>query len=389
VVFQQFQPGHGYEQLPGGTSVLSDDTSDFVVGSQSLKIATKGDGEQSRTCKKSAGPYDFTDRDLRITFKVEGMAHLNDFSIFLSSDNLSTNNAHYPISIPVQPFIADGEWASVTISWGDLANNFAAGSIKRSAINYVEFRYEDDNEGAVTFHVNEIAAVPQPSNGVVSIIFDDGWESTYTKGRAYMDRYGMRGSVCIIRDVVGTTNYATLAQLKALQQISRWDVCAHADTVANHNAGYGTLEDSVVEEELEGIKTWLIENGFKDRDLFVWPKGSFTASQMPLALEFFNGIRGTTGGRGGSAGPHEMFPPAENGRLRCFLIGNETTAAEVETALNQCATHKSWLIIAYHRIVNSGASTGVECNEATFKEMIDKVKASGLAVKTISEVLES
>jgi Polysaccharide deacetylase len=350
---------------------------------------TNGDEVQTRVRKKSVGPYDFTGKDLRVVFKVEGLAHVETFSIFLSSDNLSTTNVHYTISTPVQPLIADGEWAALTISWGDLVNNFPAGSIKRSAVNYIDLRFEDDEKAPVTFHINEIAAVPEQTTGIVSIVFDDGWESTYTKARPYMDKYGMRASSCIIRDIVGTANYMSLAQLEKLQQLSRWDICAHANTVANHNTGFANLENSVVEEELEGIKTWLSENGFKRRDLFVWPQGSFTASQMPLALEYFNAIRGTTGGKGGSAGAHEVFPPAENGRLRSWLVGNTATAAEVETALTQCATYKSWLILTYHRIVASGASTGTECNEATFKEMIDKVNASGLAVKTVAEVLES
>ncbi|HEY2333821.1 MAG TPA: polysaccharide deacetylase family protein [Solirubrobacterales bacterium] len=388
-VFQQFQAGHGYEQAAGGTGTLSDDTTDFVIGTQSLKYVTKGDENQNHIRKKSTGPYDFTASDLRIVFKVEGLAHLEQFSIFLSSDNLATTNVHYTIATPFQPYIADGEWASLTLSWGDLAGNFPAGSIKRSAVNYVELRIEDDKVAPVTIHVNEISAVPEPTNGVVSIVFDDGWESTSTKARSYMDKYGMRGTSCIIRDVVGEANYMSLAQLKSLQQISRWDICAHANTVANHNAGFGTLEDSVVEEELEGIKGWLIENGFKRRDVFMWPKGSFTASQMPLALEFFNAIRGTTGGKGGPGGAQETFPPGENGRLRSWLVGNTATAAEVEAALTQCSTNKSWLILTFHRIVASGASEGTECNEATFKEMIDKVKSSGLAVKTVAEVLES
>lgn len=375
--------------MAGGSGTLSEDTTDFVVGTQSLKFVTNGDEVQTRVRKKSVGPYDFTGKDLRVTFKVDGLAHVETFSIYLSSDNLSTTNVHYTISTPFQPFIADGEWASVTISWGDLVNNFPAGSIKRSAVNYIDLRFEDDEKAPVTFHVNEIAAVPEQATGVVSIVFDDGWDSTYTKARPYMDKYGIRGTACIIRDIVGTTNYMSLAQLEKLQQLSRWDICAHADTVANHNTGFANLENSVVEEELEGIKGWLSENGFKRRDLFVWPQGSFTASQMPLALEYFNAIRGTTGGKGGSGGAHEVFPPAENGRLRSWLVGSTATAAEVETALTQCSTYKSWLILTYHRIVASGASSGTECNEATFKEMIDKVSASGLAVKTVAEVLES
>jgi Polysaccharide deacetylase len=387
-VFQQFQSGHGYEKS-AGTGTLSDDTTDFVVGTQSLKLVTLGDESQTHVRKKSVGPYDFTNRDLRVTFKVNGLAHVETFEIFLSSDNLSTNNVHYPISIPVQPYIADGEWASVTISWGDLANNFPPGTISRNKINYVEFRFEDDGAAPVTFHVNEVAAVPQAASGAVSIVFDDGWDSTYTRARPYMDKYGFRGSAALIRDVIGTANYMSMTQLRALQDMSGWDLVAHADTVANHNSGYGNLEDSVVETEFKGIKRWQTDNGFKRRDVFVWPLGSFTASQMVMARRYFDVVRGTTGGGGGSSGPQETFPPGDNGRLRCWTIGNTTTAKELETALTQCSTYKSWLILAFHKIVASGAKEGTETNESAFKEMVDKIALSGLPVKTMAEMMQS
>jgi hypothetical protein len=387
-VFERFQAGHGYERI-GGTATLSDDTSDFVVGTQSLKVTTLGDEAYNQVVRKSVGPYDFSNRDLRLTFKVEGLARVRTFEVFLSSDNLASNNVHYAVSIPVQPYIADGEWANITFSWGDLANNFAPGTITRSKINAVEFRFEDDGTAPVTFHLNEVAAVPTPASGVVSIVFDDGYESTYTRGRAYMDRYGFRGSSAIIRDIVGTSNYMTLAQVRALQDISGWDIVAHADTVANHNIGYGNLENSVVEAEMKGIKRWLLDNGFKRRDVFVWPLGSFTASQMVMARRLFSVVRGTTGGAGGAAGAQETFPPGDDARLRTWTIGHTATAEDVEAALGQCKTYKSWLLLAFHNVVASGASSGVETNESVFKEIIDKIAASGLPVKTIAEVMES
>jgi len=168
-VFQQFQAGHGYEKS-AGTGTMSDDTSDFVVGTQSLKVVTKGDESQTHVRKKSVGPYNFSGRDLQVTFKVEGLAHVEAFEIFLSSDNLSTNNVHYSISTPVQPYIADGEWATMTISWGDLANNFPPGTISPEKVNFIEFRFEDDGKAPVTFHINEVAAVPESATRVASAL---------------------------------------------------------------------------------------------------------------------------------------------------------------------------------------------------------------------------
>ena len=384
---EQFQPGHGYTRS-GGTATVSDDTTDFVIGKQSLKVTTLGDEAYNQVGKKSVGPYDLTNRDLRITFKVNGLANVRTFEVFLSSDNQATNNVHYAVSIPVQPYIADGEWANLTISWGDLAGNFASGAINRAKVNNVEFRLEDDNTAPVTFHVNEVASVPRAGTGMVSIVFDDGWESTYSRARPILDKHGLRGSAAIIRDIVGTANYMSLAQLRMLQDISGWDIVAHADTVANHNIGYGNLADPVVEGEMKGIKRWLLDNGFKRRDVFIWPLGSFTASQMLIARRLFSVIRGTTGGAGGPSGPQETFPPGDNGRLRTWTIGHTATKADVEGALGQAATHRSWLLLAFHNIVASGAKSGTETNEAAFREIVEAIVASGLQVKTIAEVME-
>ena len=71
------------------------------------------------------------------------------------------------------------------------------------------------------------------------------------------------------------------------------------------------------------------------------------------------------------------------------MIGSTPTATDVENALSQCKTHKSWLILSFHEIVSGGAEGGLQTNEATFKAMVEKVAASGLAVETLAEVLES
>jgi Polysaccharide deacetylase len=388
-VIQQFQSGHGYTRS-SGNGTLSDDTGDYVVGSQSLKFVTLGDGATNVVQKTSITLVDFTGKSVQVKFKIEGLENVSDFSIYLSSDNASTNNIHYPIAVPAQPYVADGEWATVTINWSDLAANGAVGTIDRTKVNYLKFRLVDKNGKPVTFHVGEVSSVAEPASALCTLTFDDGWASTYSIARAYMDKYGFRGTSGIIRDLIAEVagNYMSLAQIKALQDAG-WDICAHADTVANHNAGYGTLDNATVEAELRGIKEWLIQNGLKRRDFFIWPKGSFVASQMPLVRKYFSAVRGTAGGKGGATGAHEVFPPADPYRLRCWLISNTTTAAEVEAALTQAVANKTRLHLTFHRIVPSGAAAATECNEATFKEIVDKVAASGISVKTLAEDLES
>lgn len=387
-ILQQFQSGHGYTKTGVGT--LSDDAADFVVGTQSMKFVTDGAGGTGSVEKKSIGPIDFTAKDVYVKFKVSSIDDVSDFSIYLSSDNAAENNVHYPIALASQPYVASEEWAHVIINWGDLAANGAVKTIDRSKVNYIRFRMVDKNGKAVTFHVNEVAAVPQPSVAQLNIWIDDGWESTYTMARPVLQKYDFRAGVAIIRDVIGSANYMSLAQMKSLWLDNGWPLVCHADTVVNHNKGFKSISDAAAEAEFQGIKRFLIEHGGgKGRDAFVWPRGEFTASQLLIARKYFSAIRGTCGGKGGAGGAHETFPPADPGRLRTWIVGSSVTAAEVEAACAQAIANKTALSLSYHRILTSGASGGTEINKSVFEEHMAKVAASGIAVKTPTEMLES
>src|ERR1700709_1945457 len=75
-VFQQFQAGHGYEKSEG-TGSLSAHPCDFVIGTQSLKFATAGDGVQSHAVVYRAAPACVPSYPNYDTFKVEGLAHVS------------------------------------------------------------------------------------------------------------------------------------------------------------------------------------------------------------------------------------------------------------------------------------------------------------------------
>ena len=316
--------------------------------------------------KKSVG-YDFSG-GLRLSSRSTGR-RTSALEALARATASPPRSVHYPV-LDRAAVHRRREWAADD-RWGDLV---ASSPRRRAGSNFVEFRFEDDGAAPVSFHVNEVAAVPQPGTGVVSDRLRRRL-GVHLLARPARPRHATATAptAVIIRDLVGTANYRDpAADCRRLQTDSGWDIAAHADTVADHNAGFANLEDPVVEADMQGIKRWLIDNGFKRRDLFAWPQGSFTASQMIIARRFFNGIRGTTGGSGGAAGPHETFPPGDNGRLRTWVIGVGETAADVETALSQCNTHRSWLILSFHEIVASGAEGGLQTNEATFKAMVDK-----------------
>lgn len=396
-VLTQFQSGHGFVKS-AGTGSQADDTSDFTVGSQSLAITTLGDGSAYITQKSSISPViNMTGKQLRIKFKVVGIANVTDISLYLSSDNAATNNYDQRLvnitNALTQPYQQDGEWVTYTVNFVEW---ITVGSPDRTAINFLKLRVQDNGAGPVVAHFQEIAMEPEPANAVCSITFDDGYLSTSTIAAPYMSKLGLRGSAVVIRDLIGAAGglYMNLQQLKNLQDFNGFDIGAHADTVAVHNAsGTGVpptgVDDATLLADQRAIKRWLIENGFRRSDFYAWPHGYFTPSQMVAARNLFSMIRGVCGDRGGQIGPQETYPPGDPYRLRSWLLASTNSVANVTTALTNAIANKTHLHFVIHQVVPSGAVGGTQMNTAIFTGCMDAIVASGIRVKTACEIAES
>lgn len=94
-----FQRGHGFTKL-GGSGTQTDDTVDFVLGTQSLKLKTEGDGLEVVTRKSAISPrIDFTDTQLKLWIKISDVNKLSEFRITVTSDDF-VNYGNYWIQKP-------------------------------------------------------------------------------------------------------------------------------------------------------------------------------------------------------------------------------------------------------------------------------------------------
>lgn len=392
-ILTQFQSGHGFTKLSGTGTATLNDTTDFQLGTQSVKFVTAGDGGSNIFQKNSVGPYDLTGKMIQITFKLNstgqspgvGALNIGDLSFYLSSDNQSTTNGRCAIMGATKCYSADGEWVTIVINWGDL---IFTGSPTRSAINSLKFRIQDANATPISVAFQEIALIPEPANAVCSIVIDDGYDSTWTMALPYLESKGLRCGIAVIRDRIGLAGYLTLAQLKMAQDRGH-DIYCHADTIANHNLGFGLISDAAAEQEMRAIKAWMITNGFRRHDVFIWPKGSFTASQMAIAKKYFSCMRGTAGGEIAGSGVFASYPPGDPNRLQAWLPGATDTAVMATNACTQAINNKQWLNIAWHLIVTSGASGAITVNQSVFNASIDNIVSSGVRVRTIADVFEN
>lgn len=399
---QLFQTGHGW--TTNGTGVGSsslNDTAVFVRGTQSARVTTAGTGATASLRVTGLTAKDLTSKMLRFTFKIDDVAHLNSILVYAGSSGF-TNYLNWTLhthSGSALNFVQSGEWVTATVQWANVQS--AAGSysvsngIPSSTTGFTDFQFSviDDAAGAVTFHLQSFEIVPDTAatfpNGVVSITFDDSYQSVYDYARPYMENLGFRGTLYTITDVIGTATYQTLAELKQMQQYSGWEVAGHAYTAAAHNAGYQTLTAAAVRTELRNLKAWLVGNGFP-ADSFAYPGGRYDATTDGVPVDSICGEFFTTG-RSIVSELQESWPPAMEQRMRAksgissvgTTVSNLTATGGV---LDRCLGDGAWYQICLHKIVTGTASVSTEISQADLQTLMDAIATRGIPVLPVGEV---
>jgi hypothetical protein len=223
----------------------------------------------------------------------------------------------------------------------------------------------------------------------------------YTNAKPYMDKYGMKGVLLPIRDLIGVPNpTGTYMGTTILQSMydAGWDIIAHADLFASHNSTNALLDLSIsdgttsalstFEKELVNNKKWLITNGWtRAADFFGWPQGKFDAPRLAIARKYFALIRLYLPNM--NANQADTYPFVDAGRLRQIAVqggGSPTSAATVTAALTAAWAAKKTVVLTFHGI-NSTSPQSYDYPVASFQTIIDFIAAAGYPVKTMSEVM--
>ncbi|MGI0035703.1 MAG: polysaccharide deacetylase family protein, partial [Nitrososphaera sp.] len=203
VIVTNFQPGHGFViQSASGPQV--DDTSDFAIGNQSLKLVTDGDGSAVFTRKSEISPaLNFTDRLLKLWIKVNGTGNLSELRVTVTSDDFRTYTDYWIAGGKGAGtgFLVDNEWNVVTLSPSQSA---PIGDSDISRVDTIQIRVADDGLGRpLTLWVNSLVLVAKNDRAIVTFAFDDGYDTDYTKARPVLDRYQFPATSYVIASLVG------------------------------------------------------------------------------------------------------------------------------------------------------------------------------------------
>jgi peptidoglycan/xylan/chitin deacetylase (PgdA/CDA1 family) len=393
-IITTFQSGHGYTVSAGGTGGDNlNYTTDYVLGTQCVKLVTDGAGTAKRLDKASL-TFDTTNKHPVIWIKFDDITHLSGYEIWFGNGGLtnyyrlsSMNSTPPNVSIE---HLRSGEWMRIVIPWSTLSLVQTNGSPTRANGTNIRIQILDDGTGnPVTAYVNGLGLQDAPAasfpTGVVSMTFDDSYGTQYTAAKSYMDKYGFPGTAyTIVESVVAGGSNLTLTQLRNMQDLSGWEVAGHAYSLTNHNTSGGLtgLTSAVAEKDVADSRKWLLQNGFSST-AFAYPQGYHSSSVEAVIKKYFNS------GRTISSRVQESMPPSQPGRLRVRVVTSATATSTVIGWIDEAYTYGTWLILVFHSIDDTSAAGGNSYTVANFQTVTDYLNTKGIPVRTISEVLNT
>ncbi len=212
------------------------------------------------------------------------------------------------------------------------------------------------------------------NNGIVSITFDDGWESIYKFARPLFEKYDVVTTQFVIGSYTAkeTGGYMTVAQLKNLQ--------AAGHEIASHSLKHcdqTKLAATDLAYDASETKDVLTSNGLGSAG-YAYPYGAYD-------VETFNELQKL----------HRYTRTSDEGfndyyvnpyQIRTQNVTNQTTQAEIDGWLATAKQYNYWLVLVYHRVDESGEySITVD----QLNKHLASIQGSGLTVMTVDQALKA
>lgn len=383
ILLERFEAANGYTKASLGT--LVQDSTDFVTGTQSIKITTDGAGGVVQVTKTYGASINVSNSYLLIRCKISSWANMNEFSVYLSNDagftNWSSINIGSANDGQTFHYLEDGIWQNVIVDLGMLQTG--GGTFNPAALLTVRFRAADKNGIPINVWVDELSTIARLPKGIVIITADDGWAVQDTAMRPILDKYGFRPTLYIIPDAVGTPNYLTLAAIKRLQHINKWEMALHHQTnlaTMEATSGIGAVE-SVIQA---GIEYGLV-NGFNGIDHFALPNGAFDQKILDLMKQYFKTSAAIIYGQSSTFPYLETLPFGDLYKVRRFDVRSTHSAATITNLIDRIAAQQSVGIFNWHKIVSSAPGDITEYLNTNFQTIIDYIATKNVMVMTMGE----
>jgi len=209
--------------------------------------------------------------------------------------------------------------------------------------------------------------------GLVTLWFDDAWESQYSLAYPSLEQRGFKAALAVPTNLVGYEAYMDWHEIQRLQY-KGWEITSHT---RSHACELDKDNPNSLDYEIAGGKQDLLSKGLR-AEIFVSPCGVKSALMDEVVKKSHLAERTSEQG-------FNPLPIADPYYLKVQTIRVSTNSHEVITWLNEASKNKSWLILAFHQIGSGGEEYST--TPETLRAILDLIENSDLSVVLPSQVL--
>jgi peptidoglycan/xylan/chitin deacetylase (PgdA/CDA1 family) len=367
-LFEGFESADEWTNSGTGGS-KENDLVNFKTGSQSIKLdltTAGGNFGIQRTCSPALNLAQVS-RQMSLWIycypnAVTPANWINSFNIYFY------NGANYRQINKSGTNFYEG-WNSIVLNRTEFTQSSGTPNLEAVDKILIKIYCKTGQTGAMSFD-SWYTGVEQ--DGRVLVTFDDAFSSVYTTAFPYMAARGVKGTIFVIPDKLGTDGYMTEAQL-AEMYAAGWDLGNHTyhHWDSPYLAGHTQAE---VENELIQCQEWLEDRGYTRASKHVaYPGGGYDDTVL-AAMASTGMLTGRT------TGVMKQFVPVEN----IYLLRPHGMPGGSNLAYTyiDLATHYGATIYFYgHKVSNEVDDWAI----ADFRAFIDYLVASRVKVVTIRE----
>ncbi len=219
---------------------------------------------------------------------------------------------------------------------------------------------------------------------MVSITFDDGWQSVHDRALPLLNKHGFRSTQYINASTIETPNFMTAAEVQQMHEAGH-EIAAHS----YEHVDLTSIGADRLEEEMRKSEEALAAAGLGTDDLAP-PFGRSDPQVDWYASKYFDIVRGTDEGINTrqNLNPHD---------LKVFYVTDETTPDNLAQALAETSRVNGWLILVYHQVATS-ESTGTQENTIAadrstitsdvLAAQLQLIDESGIEVQPVAQAFE-
>ncbi|MDB5181504.1 MAG: putative xylanase/chitin deacetylase [Candidatus Saccharibacteria bacterium] len=218
---------------------------------------------------------------------------------------------------------------------------------------------------------------------LISVTFDDGYETTYTKAMPLLQKYGIRTTQYVLSGTADDPTYVSWGQIKRMQEAGH-EIACHT---VNH-ADLRTLDDEDLDIQVRTCKEELSKR-FGPVYNFASPYGSQDKRTLAVIGKYFKSQRNTNGDptNGVSAVDVNLRANFDPINIIGVTVRQDTTVEQLRQLVAYTKANNAWLVLTYHQADDHNSKFSV--TEKDFEHQFAYLSSTDVRIVTMQEALKN